>query len=318
MKIALIGPGIMPIPPVGWGAVEILIWEYYNGLTKLGNDVHIINTPNTTEIIQIVNSGNFDVVHLHYDVFYHILDKINCKKILMTSYYPYINNMDKIISENFTPIFNYMVSQNSHKIQCLSQEIYDFLISYGANKEKLFVLPNGANDEKFKFVIKPNKSDRAIYLGKIEPRKKQYVYQNVENIDFAGDLCDDNFNAYNENYLGKWSKDVLYEIMTEYASLVLLSDGDACPLVCSEALIAGLGLVVSKSAIGDIDITKPYVTVIPDDKLFDIKYVKQEINKNIEISKTMRAEIREYGIKMFSWNNIFKKYIEILNNIKDT
>ncbi len=318
MKIALIGPGIMPIPPVGWGAVEILIWEYYNGLTKLGHDVHIINTPNTTEIIKIVNNGKFDVVHLHYDVFYHILDKVNCKKILMTSYYPYINNMNKIISENFAPIFNYMVSQNSHKIQCLSQEIYDFFVSYGANKEKLFVLPNGANDEKFKFVIKPNKSDRAIYLGKIEPRKKQYVYQNIENIDFAGDLCDKKFNANNENYLGKWSKEILYENMTEYASLVLLSDGDACPLVCSEALIAGLGLVVSKSAVGDIDITKPYITVIPDDKLNDIEYVKQEINKNIEISKTMRTEIREYGIKMFSWNNIFEKYIEILNNIKDT
>ena len=28
MKIALIGPGIMPIPPDGWGAVESLIWDY--------------------------------------------------------------------------------------------------------------------------------------------------------------------------------------------------------------------------------------------------------------------------------------------------
>ena len=24
MKITLVGPGIMPIPPTGWGAVEIL------------------------------------------------------------------------------------------------------------------------------------------------------------------------------------------------------------------------------------------------------------------------------------------------------
>ena len=24
MKIAIVGPGIMPIPPTGWGAVEIL------------------------------------------------------------------------------------------------------------------------------------------------------------------------------------------------------------------------------------------------------------------------------------------------------
>ena len=34
MKFALIGPGILSIPPPGWGAVEILIWDYYNELTK--------------------------------------------------------------------------------------------------------------------------------------------------------------------------------------------------------------------------------------------------------------------------------------------
>ena len=28
MRLALIGPGIMPIPPDGWGAVESLIWDY--------------------------------------------------------------------------------------------------------------------------------------------------------------------------------------------------------------------------------------------------------------------------------------------------
>ena len=43
MKIGLIGPGIMPIPPPGWGAVEVLIWDYYNSLTKLGHNVVIIN-----------------------------------------------------------------------------------------------------------------------------------------------------------------------------------------------------------------------------------------------------------------------------------
>ena len=28
MKLVIIGPGIMPIPPKGWGAVESLIWDY--------------------------------------------------------------------------------------------------------------------------------------------------------------------------------------------------------------------------------------------------------------------------------------------------
>ena len=43
MRICLIGPGIMSIPPDGWGAVEILMWDYYLSLKKKGYDVTIIN-----------------------------------------------------------------------------------------------------------------------------------------------------------------------------------------------------------------------------------------------------------------------------------
>ena len=34
MKFSLVGPGIMPIPPNGWGAVEIIIWDYKINLEK--------------------------------------------------------------------------------------------------------------------------------------------------------------------------------------------------------------------------------------------------------------------------------------------
>ena len=37
MKITLIGPGIMEIPPKGWGAVEILICDTKNALEELGH-----------------------------------------------------------------------------------------------------------------------------------------------------------------------------------------------------------------------------------------------------------------------------------------
>ena len=45
MNIALVGPGIMEIPPKGWGAVESLIWDYATELGELGHEGTIINTP---------------------------------------------------------------------------------------------------------------------------------------------------------------------------------------------------------------------------------------------------------------------------------
>ena len=92
MKIALVGPGIMSIPPIGWGAVEILIWDYYNVLRKMGHEVDIVNIirqntweqsiPNSNyslRLISVLNSKDYDFIHIHYDCLFHIMPKLKCK-----------------------------------------------------------------------------------------------------------------------------------------------------------------------------------------------------------------------------------------------
>ena len=56
MKVSIVGPGIMPIPPKGWGAVEILIWDQKLALEKLGHEVDIVNTQSPVEILSQVNN----------------------------------------------------------------------------------------------------------------------------------------------------------------------------------------------------------------------------------------------------------------------
>jgi hypothetical protein len=64
MRILIVGPGIMPIPPVGWGAVESLIWDYSEYLKKDGHEVCITNTPNLNEVLKQINDFSPDVVHI--------------------------------------------------------------------------------------------------------------------------------------------------------------------------------------------------------------------------------------------------------------
>ena len=52
MKISIVGPGLMPIPPKGWGAVESLIWDMANALKELGHSVQIINTTDGNKVLQ--------------------------------------------------------------------------------------------------------------------------------------------------------------------------------------------------------------------------------------------------------------------------
>ena len=98
MKIALIGPGLMEIPTKGWGAVEILIWEYATELGEMGHEGIIINTPDTNEIINYFKEDQYDFIHLHYDMFYAVLDEIKKlqpnAKIAISSHHAYIERPD--------------------------------------------------------------------------------------------------------------------------------------------------------------------------------------------------------------------------------
>jgi glycosyltransferase involved in cell wall biosynthesis len=114
-----------------------------------------------------------------------------------------------------------------------------------------------------------------------------------------------------KSYIGEWTTEEKHDNVTKYANLMLLSDGEnGTPLVIKEALVSGIGIVCSKYAAYDLDESLPFVTIIPDDKLNDLKYVENAIKDNREVSANMREQIREYGVKNFSWENIVNQYEE--------
>ena len=302
MKISIIGPGIMSIPPTGWGAVEILIWDYYQELTKLGHNVQIVNTPNQLEIINQVNSFNPDFVHLQYDNFHSALNSVQCKNKAATSHYGYLDAHFPNYG-GYQSIMNSFISSD-FKIFCLSESIKEVYTKLGVNENRLFVTPNGARADLFKYKESPTYPERSIYLAKITYRKRQSWFQKIDSLYFAGNKEDHSFNYNSQNYLGEWSKNYLYNNLTDYSNLVLLSDGEADPLVTKEALMCGLGLVISEVSKAGLDTTKPFIDVIPENRIRDLSYVESVIKKNREISNSMRREIREYAIENFDWSSI--------------
>ena len=314
MKIALIGPGIMPIPPTGWGAVEILIWDYHNELKKRGHDVTIINTKDPNEIITRVNFGRFDFVHLHYDRFIQLIDYFSCSCVAITSHYPYIDKLEKHSSDAYDAIFNYLVNQRKiYNFVLADKDKYTF-IKQGADVTRIKKIKNGINSEMFNFKETPT-LDRTIYLGKITPRKNQARFQCIPMIDFVGNCADANFKTGHPNYLGEWTKTTLYENLTNYTNILLFSEGEADPLVVKEALIAGLGVVVNRSSAENLDLSKEFITVIDDDKIDDFEYIFNQLKENKSKSLQLRREIREYGIANFDISVEVDKYLDVINDI---
>lgn len=312
MKISIIGPGIMPIPPKGWGAVEILIWDYYQELTKLGHDVQIVNTNNQNEIINTVNNFNPDFVHLQYDNYFNVLNYINCPKKAATTHYGYLEAHYPNY-QGYQYIMNGFIN-NNFNIFCLSEGIKEVYKKLGVSENRLYVTPNGARGDLFKFIDKPINSERSIFLAKITYRKRQVLIQNINSVDFVGNKEDHRFNYNLPNYLGEWDKETLYNNLTNYSNLILLSDGEADPLVTKEALICGLGLVLSEHSVANLDINKPFISVIPESKINDVEYVNKVIKENREVSNKMRKEIREYGLS-FNWNFFCENYINLIKSL---
>lgn len=303
MKISIIGPNT-PIPPVGWGAVESLIWDMKLTLEEMGHSIQIINIGNPSEIINMINQFRPDFVHINYDDWVPLYPYIQYP-CAVTTHFAYIERPEMMgpykqrVFDQFTAI-----KPNVFGLSEGINKIYQDLANIP--KERLYLNPNGVNGKVFNTTLKPDHSNRSIYLAKIDHRKRQYLFQDIKSLWYAGNIADNRFDT-GKNYLGEWSKKTLYENLTHYGNLVLLSDGEAHPLVCPEAFSAGLGVVVSEWATANLDLSKKFISVIPENKISDIDFIEETIVANRKYSINHRDEILDYA-KEFDWCRILSNH----------
>ena len=316
MKICLVAPGIMIVPPDGWGAVEILIWDYFNELLKQGHDVNIvnklrsnsqeqrnINSPYCKELIKEINDGNYDFVHVQYDCLFHILPYLTSKKIGITSHYPYIDQREKHAIDGYSDIFNFMVHNKQYLNLVLAEKDIEFLLANGSDKNYIHKLENGVDYDNFLFKSQGLHQNKTIYLGKISDRKGQHKYCNLNNIDIIGP-GGDSLN----NWKGSWTRNEVMANLTDYGNMLLLSTGEADPLVIKEAFASGLGVVVNKTS-GKNLTPNDFITIIDDDKMDDMEYIQNAIDSNRIKSNTMRKQIRNFAEVRYGWSNVMSNYI---------
>ena len=140
-------------------------------------------------------------------------------------------------------------------------------------------------------------------------------YQTINCIDFVGGCDDPAFNTKNPNYLGEWSRKKIQRDLTHYSNLLLISEGEADPLVVKEALIAGLGVVINKSSAENLDENIDFITIVEDEKIGDLQYVKKKLEENRKKTAKKRNEIRKYGVDKFDIGQEVGKYMEIIDSL---
>ena len=297
MKIALIGPGIMEIPPPKWGAVEMLIWDYAIILKELGHRVQIINTQDKDLIKFEIEHGKFDIVHLHYDVFADILVDLVplCKKLIVSSHYPYINTPAMWGKDRYGEHFSAIRENKDFYIFASSQKDIDTFVDYGAKVENTWLSKLGVRCDPYQF-NEYAQFDRTLHFSQICDRKRQYILEGLEDIDIFGRREAGRFRG--KHYQGELERGVLNQAITNYSNFVLLSEVEnTTPLAVKEALICGLGVVVSEAVAPELDTSKSFIDVIPEELILNnknrenIPLIRDIIHKNKKHSRQIRREI---------------------------
>ena len=215
MKISIIGPNT-PIPPKAWGAVESLIWDMKLTLNEMGHDVQIINIGDPSGIIRMINEYRPDFVHINYDDWVVLYPWIQYP-CAVTTHFAYIERPE-MMGPYKQRVFDAFTAFKPN-VFGLSEGINEIYHKHAdIPREKLFLNPNGVAIDNFRTTDTPVCDDRSIYLAKIDHRKRQYLFQSIDNLWYAGNIADDRFDT-NKNYLGEWSKEYLYEHLTEYGDL---------------------------------------------------------------------------------------------------
>ena len=260
----------------------------------------------------------FDIVHLHYDVFHDIIPEILntiSGKLIVSSHYPYINCPDMWARDNYNPIAQSYSKNKDFYIFSSTQNDIDTLVKFGADENHCWLSRLGVLPDSYQFDENAT-YDRTLSFSQICDRKRQYLIQDFDNVDFVGRMEYGNFSN-RTNYKGEMPREKLNTEITKYSNFTLLSSVEnTTPLVVKEALICGLGVVVSEQVSVELDTSLDFIDVIPEDKIEDLSYIKDVLEKNKEYSVKNRNDIRDYGIKTFGLANILEfEYVPKLQSL---
>ncbi len=317
MKILLALGSDIPIPPPRWGGVENLIWQQKCALEAAGHQVVVLNKKRRLRRnIVRYRVWEFDLIHLHLDVlagFWVRAARLLRVPLVVSSHFGYAA-FPQHWDPNYQRIFK-EICQAPHLL-LLSRETIEAYAAQGCKTDMRF-LPNGIHTREMRFA--PESEPRAICLGRIEIRKQQALLAralrgHTVQCDLIGpvlDLTDFDPDPSTTHFRGEWSRERVRQDLTRYACLVLISDGEGHAGVISEAMAAGLSLVVSPEASHNLDLSKPWVYVVDreTDNLGDV------IARAIRENPPYRADIRRYCAENFDWDVILPQYVQILQQI---
>lgn len=313
-RITQVTPGMIPIPPNGWGAVEKIIWCYKNSLEKMGNTVDI-------QYLNGVQKENTDIVHIHIA---NLAIEASERGI------PYVFSLhDHHVVRYGKNSGNYQQNLEAIKRSVISITHAEYLVDLFDETDKLFYLPHGVDTDYFSSDNRPKPEHKLLCLANngvgddSSYDRKGFLYAidaakelNLP-ITIAGPHNNMEFFKHYPKYLeydkltlrcDEPSEEEILELYRDHTIFLHPSSLEAGHpnLTILEALSCGVPVVGTYEGTRKIDgLVK--IQRDNDSVINGIKHVINNYEKLVELTKLSR----EY----YKWDNICDKLCNMYNSI---
>ena len=315
LKIVIIGSGL-PSDSKDYNIeLENIIATYFSKLKELSYDAYYINhfnskTSYVADMIQEINGLKPDLVIIMIDSRIDMVSYLDCKRIW---YYPHSNLMVDIMNNQKHPYFHnifkkiIMHKDKINKLLLPSELMIPSFKKFGFPENKIHNLPYPINHVDIGWMQEPRYKNRTLCIANIEENERQRLLLLIENVYLLGLIKDYSFPTEHKRYLGHWSDKQLKERLTHYSNIILLSKKATSPIILKYAMAAGCGIIISQACQANIDINKPWITLLEENRINDIEYIKSMIENNHKMCQGIRDTIRTYAKNEFQWNYIFQE-----------
>ena len=235
---------------------------------------------------------------------------------------------------------NWMVDRNV----CVSRAVADFSIRAGLRADKVTVIPNGVDVERFRgataadlqeFGIPPN-SQTVIAVGRLDPQKNPTLlldatqslipHHNQLHVLFVGDgpLAGElkqaviNRNLTDRIHFAGWKPNIAQLLKASFC-LVLPSRWEGLPNAVLEAMAAGLP-VISTRVEGTEDLVTPDVTgiLIPPDSVDALEAALDRLLANPDSASSMGKNAQNQVEKDFTIEAMVANYDDFFRSLLET
>lgn len=338
VRILLVGGGVHPIPPTGYGAVERILWELAGALRAQGEEVTIVNRvrhrrmrdeyPFAWELPRLLRSERYDVVHANTPVVANRL-ALGGSRFVYTSHSRHWFYRDRL-SHRWGYWLERRAVRRATEVVALTETLARAMRSeVRPPRPPISVVPFGVDAARFRPDPSRRTGTRALGVGVVAPFKRWELAARALRgtgltLRIAGPISSEAYartvreSGDSVDLLGEVGEPDLLSLYAESDLLVHPSGVEVLSAAVLQGLAAGLP-VLGGPAVADavVDGTSGFVVPDPNPGGFveGIRRRATGLARDTGARERMSVAARTSAVERFGWDRIAAAHREIYRRV---